>query len=915
MTAFRLPGAPPAAILRFTFDGRALTGVAGDTLASALKANGVMLVGRSFKHHRPRGVFAAGLAEPNALVTVGEGAEATPNLPATMVPLHDGLVAVSQNRWPSLERDLLSVNDRLSRFLGAGFYYKTFMAPGRAWEALYEPLIRRAAGLGEAPRDPDPDAYEHVHRHCETLVIGGGAAGLAASEAAARRGGRVVLCEAGPGFAAPPPRGVAALARTIALAAYDQRYVVALETLGEDIRRATGLAGRLHRIRAGAIVLATGAEERLIAFPDNDRPGVMLASAAADLLERHHVAPGRRVAIVTGNDAPYALAERLAALGLLSAILDLRDDPTIPPPAGVRRLCGARIDGVLGRRRVEGVAVTAGGRAEILAADALLVSGGFDPRLRLAQQVGAALRYDGARATFLLDRAPEGWSVVGAAAGDGLPETLHRPDASSGRRARAKAYVDLQNDVTVEDIRQAATEGYAEVEHAKRYTTHGMGTDQGRTGGFVGAAVLAEATGRPIAEVGVSRPRPFAAPATWGALAGAETGPHFKPERRLPLHDWHAAAGAEFAKLGLWLRPLAYPAPGEKGWAAALREAKAVRSGVGLTDVSSLGKIEVHGPDAGRFLDRIYANTFSTLPVGRARYGLMLREDGMVLDDGTTSRLGEHHYYVTTTTANAPTVMEHMEFHRDTAFRDLDVALTSVSEQWAALAVAGPLSRAVLSAAVEDRDLSDAAFPFMACGEAQVAGVSCRLFRISFSGERAYEVAAPAHLIHRVKDAILAAGGAHAIAPYGLDALNILRIEKGHVAGAEISGTVTAQDLGLGRMLKASGDFIGAALARRPAFADPARHRLVGVRMLRGERLKGGAVLVDPARPREALGHLTSIAPSAALGGWIGLAMLAGSEAEIGRHLIATAPVDGESAEVEIRSPHQFDPENARVRG
>jgi methylglutamate dehydrogenase subunit C len=483
-------------------------------------------------------------------------------------------------------------------------------------------------------------------------------------------------------------------------------------------------------------------------------------------------------------------------------------------------------------------------------------------------------------------------------------------------RGKSKAFVDLQHDVTTEDMRLAHREGYSAVEHAKRYTTHGMGTDQGKTGGLVGSAVLAQARVEPVAAIGVSKPRPFVTPVSWGVLAGMDVGQHFKPERRLPLHDWHKAHSAVFVRIGLWIRPLVYSPTGDTSWGPVLEEARAVRRSVGITDASSLGKIDVQGKDAAVFLDRIYANTFSTLPVGKARYGLMLREDGIVLDDGTTSRLADNHFIVTTTTGQAQNVLEHMEFHLQTVWSDLDVQITNIADHWAQFAVAGPDAREVLQRVVTGLDLANDAFPFMAAGEAMIADVPGRLFRISFSGELAYEVSVPAGYTLHVWESILAAGKSFGIRPYGLDALNLLRIEKGHVAGSELNGQTTAADLGLGKMLKKNGDFIGKVLAQRPGLADPMRPGLAGVHPVdTSKRLRNGAHLVSAAEPSRSQGFLTAVCmTSEGSHDWIGLAMIEGGYSRIGDVMIATSPVHNEAIEVAIVSHHRLDPENARVK-
>jgi len=965
----------------FRFDGRSMQGLAGDTLAAALLANGVRVVARSFKYHRPRGIVTAGPEEPSALVDVIGAAGREPNRLATTLLLEEGLVAESQNRWPSLRLDLMACNGLISRFVPAGFYYKTFMAPGWAWERLYEPLIRRAAGLGRLEASPPghPAPAETVHDHTDVLIVGAGPAGLAAAHHLGARGLRVMVLEQdvvlGGGSLLDSrwtmwrERTCAALARlpnvecllhTAVLGAYGHGVFGALQTLGpEEAARCGGLKERLRIVRARRVLLATGALERLIALPGNDVPGVMLASAALKFLRRYGVAAGRRPAFFLNTDEAYEAVFALVGAGIRCALVaDVRSSSLAADRArdlGVEVRSGAKIQAVLGRRAVHAVRIVEpGGYQHDVACDCLLLSGGFAPYTSLASQLGAALEWEESIAAYKQDLPPTLGRTAGAARGvfglaaaasDGermaealanelagapsvasegsaaerLPDRPPDPDATPlvpvwEVRGRGKAFVDLQNDVTAADIRLAHREGYEHLEHMKRYTTHGMATDQGRIGGLVGSAILAEARRVPVSEVGRLNPRPFTEPVPFAALAGAEVGEHFKPRRRAALHDWHESASALFVPTGLWLRPLVYSRV--SGWEPVLSEARAVRHAVGVTDVSTLGKIDVQGPDAARFLDFIYANTFSTLAVGRARYGIMLREDGMLLDDGTTSRLGAQHFLITTTTANAAAVLEHMEFHLQAVCPALDVLLTDVGDQWAQFAVAGPRAREVLAQIVDGVALGNGAFPFMAAAPAIVAGVAGRLFRISFSGELAYELAVPARQAREAWSAVLEAGKPFGIRPYGLDALNTLRIEKGHVTGAELNGTTTAADLGFERMLKRQGDFIGRVLAQRAALSAPDRMQLVAVRPLdRSQRLRNGMLLVAPEERATILGYITSSTPSVVTEGWVGLALLAGGRQRIGGRVLGTSPLHGEAIEIEVLSAHWLDPENARVRG
>jgi len=965
--------------LSFRFDGRDYTGHPGDTLASALLANGVSLVGRSFKYHRPRGILSAGSSEPNALVTLREGARAEPNIPATTIELYDGLVASSQNRWPSLKYDALAINQLFGPMLVAGFYYKTFMWPAALWEKLYEPAIRRAAGLGALSGQEDPDTYDQAHAFADLLVVGGGPAGLIAALGAARSGARVILADeaARMGGQALAERGtiggqpaahwadgviaelaalpnVRLLPRTTVFGRFEGAEFGAVERVSDHL--AVPLAGqprqRLWKIHAGRTIMATGATERPIVFDGNDRPGIMLAGAVAAYVNRYGVLPGKRAVLVIAADSGWEVAGDLLDAGVaLAAVIDLRG--ALPAILAIRLdrsgavvIEGGAVIAAHGGSAVSGITLAnANGRTRRISCDLVAMAGGWNPNLALAAHLGERPVWDEALAAYVPSDAGE-LIPAGAAAGRfGLASALASgaaalqtalghdvavpaaADAPHGQAAiwqsgpcKGTAFVDFQHDVTAKDIALAAREGFTSVEHAKRYTTLGMATDQGRIGQVNGHGLLGAATGRSMAEVGTIRPRPPVTPVAIAAFAAHHRGAHFRPVRRTPSHDWAVQKGAVFIDAGQWKRAQWFPLPGERAWRTSVdREVKAVRSGVGLCDVSTLGKIELTGPDVGALLDRLYINTFSSLRVGRARYGVMLREDGGVLDDGTVTRLGENRWFLTTTTANAARVMQHLDFARQAIWPDLDVQAASVTEQWATYAVAGPLARDVLSAAFAEADLSNAAVPYMAATTLRWQGQVIRLYRLSFSGELAYEVAIAAQHGAALLEHLARIGADFGLVPYGTEALGVMRIEKGHAAGGELNGTVTAADLGMARMMSGTKEFIGKQMAARPGMADPARPRLVGLKPADGQSpIRAGAHLVRPgAAPVIANdeGYVTSACFSPILGHPIALALLAHGAERHGETVIAHDPVRGADVRAEVCDPVFYDPEGARLRG
>ncbi|WP_269929709.1 sarcosine oxidase subunit alpha family protein [Aminobacter sp. HY435] len=980
--------------IRFTFDGRAYAGFQGDTLASALLANGVSLLARSFKYHRPRGVLTSGIDEPNALVTVLRGDIREPNIPATMVEIYDGLVAVSQNRFPSLAYDVSAINQLGGKFISAGFYYKTFMGPvvgplkGTRFWMLCEKVIRRAAGLGRAGLAPDPARYERMNAFCDVLVVGSGPAGLAAAREAAASGARVILTELDPQFGGSanwsgetidgePSKAWASdivgelrdhdnvrlLKRTTVWGYYDGNTLAAIERVG-DHKDAPAKGAPRHRhwtIRAKNVVLATGAFERPLVFPGNDRPGVMMASAAQRYANLYGVLPGEKIAIFTNNDSAYRAAVALNKAGAtIAAIVDVRpeiseDCRALARQCGAELLVGHAVVGTAGGKKLTGIkvaqfAIAAGALpsgGHNIETDCLLMSGGWSPTIHLASQAGARPLWNEALQAFLPPEAGQGWIGAGAfngtfstadaiaegfAAGRAAldlprvePGTPHvepapldpRPAPVFEIRAKGKAFVDFQHDVTADDVRLAHLEGFVSVEHLKRYTTLGMATDQGKGSNVPGLAIMAEAVGKPIPEVGTTRFRPPYAPVSVGALAAERFG-DLKPERLTPMHDWHLENGATMYSAGLWFRPMIYGEAGETIEQAYVREARTTRETAGIVDVSTLGKIAVQGPDAAEFLDRVYSNVFSTLAVGKARYGLMLREDGLVFDDGTTWRLGEHDFLMTTTTANAGKVMQHLEYFLDVVWPELKVHLTSVTDQWAGAAIGGPKAREILASCVTGTRVDNEVLPFMGIVHGEISGAPVMICRLSFSGEMAFEVYSGAGHGTHVWEALVEAGKPCGMVPYGLEALGTMRIEKGHVTGAEIDGRTSARDLHLGWMLSKKKPFIGSAMMDREGIVAPGRLELVGLISLDNRPLAGGSHVVMeayPENPHGSLGHITAACFSPALGKYIALALVSGGKARHGSRAHVSDPLRGRFGPVEIVSHHFFDPEGKRMHG
>ncbi len=977
--------------VQFKFDGRQYFGFRGDTLASALLANNVTVVARSFKYHRPRGVVGLGVEEPSAMVRLRTDARAEPNVRATEIELYDGLEAFSQHCWPSVNVDLGILANFLSPLLPAGFYYKTFMWPASKW-MFYERFIRKAAGLGKSATDVDPDIYSKSFEFCDVLIVGAGPAGLTAALSAAIAGAKVILVDESPEAGGrlrydqevvndePVNRwlhetlrqllqmsNVDVRCRTTAFGYYDQNMVAAVERVSDHISEPQPgkIRQRLLLIRAKQVVLATGAIERTIPFGNNDKPGVMLASAVRGYAQKFSVACGRKAIVFTNNDSAYATVAALREVGAeVMAVVDCRlqspgrraleelgNTPLIQGSVVTRAKGLRQIRAVeIGRRKVDGIEFN---KTQTMSCDLLCVSGGWTPTVHLYSHAKGRLTFDESIGAYVpgellptvltagsvtgefslagcfrqgrtagIDSAKQvGFESTSEVALTSTPELLTGcmellwsvPESSR----KAKRFVDLQNDVTVNDIELAHAEGFVSIEHLKRYTTLGMGTDQGRTSNINGLANLARLRESAISVVGHTTFRPPYTAVSLGVLAGREYGSQLSPTRRTPLHEWHERNLAHMQNSGVWKRPAYYPRAGESVQDAILREARQVREKVGVTDVSSLGKIDVQGRDAAEFLERIYINRWKSLPIGRCRYGVMLREDGFIFDDGTSTRLSEHEFYMTTTTANAGPVLEHMEIYAQTVWPELHVHLTSISDQWAGMALAGPHSRDVLSVLIGEEAARNENLPYMGFIHARIADVQVLVFRVSFSGELGYEIHMPAKQAILVWETVLEAGQPWAIAPYGLEAMTVLRIEKGHVVAAELDGRTTATDLGFERMMKTEGDYVGRKLAERSALTGHGRKQLVGVRSVDGSPLPRGAQIIaerSAGNPITTRGHITSACYSPHVSQEIGLALIADGRQLYGKTMYASSPLTGREVPVEVVHHVFVDPQGERVR-
>jgi len=983
----------PAKTARFTFDGKTYQALEGDTVASALLANGVHLVGRSFKYHRPRGILSAGPEEPNALIDVSrDAARRQPNVRAPVQEVFDGMKVESQNRWPSLSFDIGGVNNLMSPFFAAGFYYKTFMWPKAAWEKVYEPFIRKAAGLGVAPTEEDPDHYANRYAYCDVLVAGGGVAGLSAALAAAEAGARVILVDEQPEVGGAlhydtsvtidgksgyewaqataaklkAMENVTVLTRTTAFGYYNHNFVGLVERVTDHLPRPDKKLPRerLWQVRAKRVIIATGSIERHMVFANNDRPGIMLASAARTYLNHFGVAVGRKIGVYTASDSAYEAAFDLKRAGVtIAAIVDNREKPgdavlTEARKLGIEVLTGHSVVDTKGKLRVSSISVArnGGGSARTIPVDALLMSAGWTPSVHLFSQSRGKVAYDAASGRFLPGTYAQDCLSVGSCNGtDGLQATIEESLAAGELMARAtgneggakvelrgenafewtggmagsaegagidttvKAFVDFQNDVCAKDIRLAVREGMHSIEHIKRFTTNGMATDQGKLSNIHGLAIASEVLNREIPKIGLTTFRAPYTPVTFGALISHSRGDLFDPARKTPMHAWEEAHGAVFEDVGNWKRAWYYPRSGETMHDAVNRECRTVRNAAGLFDASTLGKIEVVGPDAAEFLNLMYTNAWDTLKPGRCRYGIMLREDGFVYDDGVVGRLAEDRFHVTTTTGGAPRVMNHMEDYLQTEFPHLKVWLTSTTEQWAVIAVQGPKAREILAPLVEGIDMTNEAFPHMSVREGKICGVPTRLFRMSFTGEAGFEVNVPADYGQAVWEAIWARAEPLGACAYGTETMHVLRAEKGYIiVGQDTDGTVTPHDASLSwAVSKKKTDFVGIRGLKRPDLVKEGRKQLVGL-LTKDPTVvleEGAQIVADPNQPKPMtmLGHVTSSYWSENCGRSIAMALVAGGQARLGQTLYV--PMPDRTIAVEVSDMVFVDKEGGRLNG
>ena len=980
--------------ISFKFNGKKYFGYKGDTLASALLANGVHLVGRSFKYHRPRGFVGAGVDEPNAKVQLYyKGANTEPNANATEVELVEGLIARSQNCWPSVSFDFGAINNLLNKFFPAGFYYKTFMWPKSFWYKIYEPIIRKAAGLGIAPLKPDPDKYEHKYEYCDVLVAGSGPSGLSSALSAAKNGARVILAEDKVRFGGSlltdevtignkkgkewadeiisqlkSMPNVIVKNRSQVFGYYDHNMMVMCERTRDHIENPSEFTPRqkLWYIRAKEVIISTGSIERPLTFGNNDRPGIILASAAKEYMKVYGVLVGKKPIIFTNNDSAYDTAIDFKKNGIDPIIIDTRNDSqsSVANEAKSLNISIKFSHGVVntkGYLRLNSATIgkfnsdkSGYEKLENISCDCICVSGNWTPTVHLASQSGNKLKFNETIDAFIPNQSKQNENTIGSAKGsftlkesleDGFKKGFELSNKITGKNEKSitptsneknygqhdkfwcmplpknkhyKRFVDFQNDVAVSDIELAVREGFKSIEHVKRYTTLGMATDQGKTSNLNGLQLVSDIEKKIIPEVGHTTFRPPYTPITIGAIVGREVGKHYRPTRKSPIHEWHEKNNAVFVDAGLWLRPRYYKKGNENLLEASTREARNVRKNVGVCDVTSLGKIDIKGADSAEFLNRVYTNAWMKLPIGKGRYGVMLREDGIVFDDGTTTRISENHFHMTTTTAQAANVLSHLEYYLQVVWPELDVNVVSTTEQWAGAALAGPNSRKLLGKLFKNIDVSNEGIQFMGYKESDLFGVPARIFRISFSGELAYEINVESDYGIFMWKKIIELGKEMNIEPYGTEALSTLRIEMGHVAGSEIDGRVISSDLSLEGMLSKKKDFIGKRSLFREAFVNPNREKIVGVIPIdKKTMIPEGSHLVNDGNatlPNPKLGHVSASCWSVEYNNPFSLAILQDGKNKIGKKLYAVSPLKNKNIPVEIVSSHYVDPKGERVR-
>ncbi len=979
--------------ISFTFNGKKYFGYEGDTLASALLANGIHLVGRSFKYHRPRGFFGAGVDEPNAKVQLYKGAKTEPNANATEVELVEGLIVKSQNCWPSVSFDFGAINNLFQKFFPAGFYYKTFMWPKSFWYKVYEPIIRKAAGLGVAPLKPDPDRYEHKYEYCDVLIAGSGPSGLASALAAAKNGARVILAEDKSRFGGSllvdevtignkkgkewadeaisqlkSMPNVIVKNRSQVFGYYDHNMMVMFERTRDHIENPNKFTPRqkLWYIRAKEIVISTGSLERPLIFGNNDRPGILLSSAAKEYLKVYGVLVGRKPIIFTNNDSAYDTAIEFKKNGINPLVVDTRTNSDSSVISEAKNLnidikFSHGIANTKGHLKVNSATIgkfnsdkSSYENLEEVSCDCICVSGNWTPTVHLSSQSGNKLKFNETIDAFIPSQSRQKESTIGSANGsftlkqaleDGFNKGFELSNKITNKNSKStaptsnersygehdkfwcmplpknkhyKRFVDFQNDVAVSDIELAVREGFRSIEHVKRYTTLGMATDQGKTSNLNGLQLVSNIEGKIVPEVGHTTFRPPYTAVTIGTIVGREVGKHYRPTRKSPMHEWHEKNNAVFVDAGLWLRPRYYKQDNESLEEAAKREANNVRKNVGVCDVTSLGKIDIKGPDTAEFLNRIYTNAWMKLPVGKARYGVMLREDGIVFDDGTTTRISENHFHMTTTTAQAVNVLAHLEYYLQVVWPELNVNVLSTTEQWAGAALAGPNSRELLSKLFPETNILNEALPFMGYKESDLFDVPARIFRISFSGELAYEINVESSYGTFMWEKIIEFGQEMNIEPYGTEALSTLRIEMGHVAGSELDGRTIPYDVSLEGMLSKKKDFIGKRSLTREAFLNPKREKVVGVIPLdKKTTIPEGSHLVkdgNASSPNPKLGHVSASCWSVEYNNPFSLAIIQDGKNRIGEKLYAVSPLNNKNIAVEIVSSHYVDPKGERVR-